>query len=140
MIEKRGILYKNFRTGDVNIVPRRSTCFTGRRAKKVLKRGTSRVKGDVWSPQAYQSIFLYRSKNVNVTLRPTFKKPILDLRIEFKLRIAGVPTEHLFSLHAWFKKTEMFGWHRCYSEFGFNPQAQDWFFEYGSRWFSQLKF
>ena len=33
--------------------------------------------------------------------RPIFKKPILGLRIESKLRIAGVPTEHLFSLDAY---------------------------------------
>ena len=70
--------------------------------------------------------------------RPIFKKPILGLRIESKLRIAGVcqpnmVPEHLFSLGAWFKRKQMFGWHLpCDSQLGSNPQAQDWFFEYGS--------
>ena len=31
-----------------------------------------------------------------VTVRPIFKKPILNLKIESKLRIAGMPTEYLF--------------------------------------------
>ena len=33
----------------------------------------------------------------------------------------------------------MFGWHPWDSELGFNSQAQDWFFEYGSTKRAQLK-
>ena len=54
------------------------------------------------------------------------------MRIESKLRIAGVPTEHWFFLDAWFKRNLMFDWYPCDSEHGFNPQAKNWFFEYGS--------
>ena len=43
---------------------------------------------------------------ISNTIRPIFKKPILGLRIESKLGIAGVPTEHLFSLNAWFKRKQ----------------------------------
>ena len=56
---------------------------------------------------------------------------MLGLWIEFKLRIAGMPTEYLFSLHAWFKRKQMLGWHPCDSELRFNPQAQDWFLNMG---------
>ena len=45
---------------------------------------------------------------------------MLGLRMESKLRIAGMPTEHLFSLNAWFKLKQMFGWHPCDSELGSN--------------------
>ena len=43
------------------------------------------------------------------------------MRIESKLRIAGVLTEQLLSLDAWIKRKQMFGWNPCDSE----PQAQD---------------
>ena len=56
-----------------------------------------------------------------------FKKLILGLRIESKIRIAGMPTEQLF-FYAWFKRKQMLGWHPCDSELGSNPQAQDCFF------------
>ena len=70
-----------------------------------------------------------------------FKKPILGLRIESNIRIAGVPTEHLFSLDPWFKTRQMtLGWHPCNSEIGFNPHSQDWFFEYESSYFTTLNY
>ena len=72
--------------------------------------------------------FVNLIKNIKTHIQ---KKLILGLRIEYKLRNAGVPTERLFSHNAWFKKKQMFGWHPCDSELGSNPQAQNWFFEYG---------
>ena len=64
----------------------------------------------------------------SIIFGPIFKKPILGLRIGSKLRIAGMPAEHLFSLEPCIKRKPMFGWHPCDSELEFNPQAQDWFF------------
>ena len=61
-------------------------------------------------------------------IKTHIQKTNICLGIEFKLRIAGMPTEHLFSLDAWFKRKQMFGLHPCDSELGFNSQAQDWFF------------
>ena len=75
-----------------------------------------------------------------ITPGPIFKKPIMGLRNKFKLRIAGVPIEHLFLLDAWFKRKQMFGWHSCDSQLGSNPQAQDWFFKYGSWNFKLMSF
>ena len=44
----------------------------------------------------WKSVEIENKKNLKH--RPIFKKPILDLRIGSKLRIAGMPAEHLFSL------------------------------------------
>ena len=76
---------------------------------------------------------------INNYLDPYSKKPILGLRIESKLKIAGMRAEHLFSLEPCIKRKQMFGWHPCDSEIGFNPQAQDWFFEFGSKSFKFQK-
>ena len=66
-----------------------------------------------------------------MTLRPIFKETNSEPDIKLRIRIAGVPTEHLFFLDAWFKRKQMFGWQPCDSELGFNPQAQDWFLNMG---------
>ena len=47
-----------------------------------------------------------------MSLRPIIlysKKPILGLRIGSKLRIAGMPAEHLFSLEPYVNRKQMFG-------------------------------
>ena len=68
----------------------------------------------------------------SISLRSILKKINPGSEIKSRIRIAGVPTEHLFSLEPCIKRKEMFGWHPFDSELGFNPQAQDLFFEHGS--------
>ena len=58
--------------------------------------------------------------NSTIVFRPIFKKPILGMRIESKLEMHQKKTN-----------VRLAQWHPCNSELGFNPQAQDWIFEYG---------
>ena len=53
--------------------------------------------------------------------------PGLEDWIQAQNRKPGMPAEHLFSLEACIKRKQMLG-----SELGFNLQAHEWFYEYGS--------
>ena len=61
------------------------------------------------------------------SIRPILKKNP-EPEIKPRIRIAGKPTEHLFSLDVWLKRKQMFGWYSCDSNPGLNLRPRIRFF------------